>query len=211
MKIRYLRLGTHAAVLACCVFVMMRALTMAGFLFTDAFGGDGKADRIYAYIDSSPIATAARLASVELSAPMQTIADASVRAFVLAQVVSNAPALAVYWRELASMRWTAGDTPQNIVSALAMSIIMSPNDANLMASRIPIELMLWEDLPQEGRSSAIADMIFGSYKLTSAERVSLGKLLNAKSKEQRTKMLQTFEAIPNFPRPLLIDTGLLYP
>jgi hypothetical protein len=91
------------------------------------------------------------------------------------------------------MRAAAGDLPERVLGALALSTITGRNEAYVMHLRLRFELESWDILPREGRAAAAADLASLLPLLSDQHRATLRRSLAGKSGEMRQNLKDALE------------------
>jgi hypothetical protein len=157
---RSLRTSTALVVIGLCALAMSRGWSMVQF--SQARAGlapsEHAADRLAAFTGGPGLAVAALEASATPVAGPADQAGAHKRIDELTAVLSLRPMSSMSWLSLAGMRLVTGQTPDKVLSALAMSSLTGPNEHAMMYQRGVFELLQWEALPNDFRKRAIRDL-----------------------------------------------------
>jgi hypothetical protein len=157
---RSFRTSTALVVIALCALAMSRGWSMVQFSQARASlaPGERAADRLAGFTGAPGLAVAALEASETPVAGPSDQAGARKRIDELTAALSLRPMWSMNWLSLAGMRLVTGQSPDKILSALAMSSLTGPNEHAMMYQRGVFELLQWETLPNDFRNRAIRDL-----------------------------------------------------
>ncbi|MDE2579618.1 MAG: hypothetical protein KGL46_12475 [Hyphomicrobiales bacterium] len=111
------------------------------------------------------------------------------RAALLGAALSSAPAAGELWLDLAATRLAAGDAPEQVMAALRLSGLTTPNEARLMAQRASLSIPLWAVMPDDMRRRALADLVGGWTHVDEPHKAALRAALSFAPADMRARVL----------------------
>jgi hypothetical protein len=170
IRVRHLRFWTALLIGTLCAYPLLRAIPLVTFgvgeLLVDA---DTAAARLGGYVGSPSVGFLARPKLLALVEPE----DSAQRAEDLTDLLSLTPISGANWLQLSVARYALGASPEKIASALALSNLTAPNEADVMAGRAVFGLPLWAALPPDSRRTLIVDLVGGWDSVDESGRAGL--------------------------------------
>lgn len=187
-NLRYL---TSLLVAAACAFTIALALPALRYGLAEAQMNDADAEaRLGAFVDDSIVGVLARRRLFALGSS----ADARGRVDEAGTLLARAPATSDVWLELARARFADGAAPESVTSALAMSHLVGPNEAVVMAGRATFALPLWAILPQDMHGVVAQDLVGGWPTINEARRTILASVLTLARAQTRIELRAALRA-----------------
>jgi hypothetical protein len=184
---RGFRTSTALVVIGLCALAMSRGWSMVQFSQARAGLAPGERARLAAFAGVPGLAISALEASATPVVGPSDQDGARRRLDELGAVLSLRPMSSMNWLSLAGMRLVTGQSPEKVLSALAMSSLTGPNEHAIMYQRGVFELLQWEALPNDFRNRAIRDlsgaMLSGTWG--DSHRRAVAEALAGKSDETR--------------------------
>lgn len=157
---RAIRLPTIIVIVALCAMTMSRGWAIVEFGYARAEAR--RAGEVTAALARWKDAPGLGRVSLEASLPPMSdatdIAGARGRAEGLAAIAAVHPLSSTNWLALAGMRLVTGQPYQQVLDALAMSVLTGPNEGAVMLQRGVFGLLQWERLPEDVRRRTALDL-----------------------------------------------------
>jgi hypothetical protein len=193
VRIRNLRFLTHLFIVCFCGLTVIKAQSLFRYvLAASANSGESRATALSPYFSTSGVAAQAMREAYPASRPASA-ADAAERVKLVSAMLAQAPLSSSDWLSLAQLRHAAGEGPERVVSALALSTVTGPNEGYVMYRRAPFELQIWDQLPHEGVLAAARDIASLAPLLSDQQFAALRKEIAARSDEARQFLKDALE------------------
>jgi hypothetical protein len=194
VRLRNLRFLTHVAVICLCGLTLLKGVSLFRFVLAEAADpGAARAAALEPFFSTSGVSAQARRDAYPANSAVQDADEAAGRVNKVSAVLAEAPLSASDWLLLAQMRRAADDSPDGVVSALAMSTVTGPNEGYVIFNRAPFELQVWDLLPHDGRLAAANDIASLTPALSARQRAILRRTIAAKSDETRQFLKDALE------------------
>lgn len=180
-----LRMTTSLLVGAACALTIAAAAPTLRYGLAEARMTDVDAEALLAgFADDRLVGHLARRRLLALGSS----SDARSRVAEAETLLAHAPATSDVWLELARARFAEGAGPEKVISALAMSRLVGPNEAVVMAGRASFALPLWAMLTQAMRETAVRDLLGGWSTINEARRTILAAVLTQARTQTRADL-----------------------
>jgi len=160
--------------------------------FTHTLGVEGRARRDLALLNAA------------LDGDATTEAD-------LGALLATTPTSGRLWLDLALARWRRGAPLRETLSALQMSEVAQPHEAETMVERVIFALRIWELLPKDEQRQAITQLVELDGRFEPAALQRLQAVLAKKPAETKAALRDELAARGAAARPFVRTLGLQSP
>jgi hypothetical protein len=183
-----MRVLTALAIIALCLFAVVRGWHMAEFAQAQRISSRSDVNDLRRWVGVPGVTSAALQATLARTAAVSDVKGARQRAERLTALLSVRPLSSEEWLSLAQMRLITGQPEKGVQSAWLMSSVTGPNEDYVMWQRGLFGLFIWQSLPADARRQAIRDFAGALRGIPLWEpEISVAKnLLSAKSAEVRS-------------------------
>ena len=196
IRLRDARLWTSVLAMALAAGAIKPGATLLSFGLSESLASYGQdaETRLRPFADDPGVDLRARR-DLQRLAPKP---EQDARLAEIEDIVTLAPASGGAWLDLSNARSDARVGPEGVLAALALSSLVGPNEAHLMAGRGAAAASLWSDLPPESRRRFVSDLlggkIFEDHSTFKAMQQALATLPVAQKQEIRAALLLTGRA-----------------
>lgn len=193
IRLRDARLWTSVLAMALAAGAIKPGATLLSFGLSESLASYGQdaETRLRPFADDAGVDLRARR-DLQRLAPKP---EPDARVAEIEGIAALAPASGGAWLDLANARSDARVGPEGVLAALALSSLVGPNEAHLMAGRGAAAASMWSDLPPESRRRFVSDLlggkIFEDHSTFKAMQQALSTLPVGQKREIRAALLLT--------------------